>query len=206
MKDVLEVPESWFGLFDTIIALDHFFQKVMVITYLHVPAADAPASALQDAYEAGRSTIAAMLKVLKSKDLPLPPQPPVKLDQEYTSNIGRAGYESHVTELKKHIVTGDIIQTVPSQRIARPTTLHPFNIYRHLRTVNPSPYLFYVSCADFQIVGASPELLVKKDPITSRIINNIPATRATASTIWIPAAATALLGPATPGASPARLA
>ncbi|KAL1589489.1 hypothetical protein WHR41_01808 [Cladosporium halotolerans] len=172
MKDVLKVPESWFGLFDTIIALDHFFQKVMVITYLHVPPSDAPANALSDMYEAGRSNIARMLKILKSKDLPLPPQPPVKLDQEYTSNIGRAGYESHVTELKKHIVTGDIIQTVPSQRIARPTTLHPFNIYRHLRTVNPSPYLFYINCTSFQIVGASPELLVRKDPTTHRIINH----------------------------------
>jgi anthranilate synthase component 1 len=94
--------------------------------------------------------------------MPLPPQPPVQLEQEYKSNIGRSGYESHVTELKKHIVEGDIIQAVPSQRIARPTSLHPFNIYRHLRTVNPSPYLFYVDCADFQIIGASPELLVKE--------------------------------------------
>lgn len=172
VKDVLKVPESWFGLFDTIIALDHFFQKVMVITFLHVPPSNAPANALQEAYEAGRTTISNTLKILKTKDLPLPPQPPVKLDQEYTSNIGRPGYESHVTELKKHIVTGDIIQAVPSQRIARPTSLHPFNIYRHLRTVNPSPYLFYISCADFQIVGASPELLVRKDPTTSRIINH----------------------------------
>ena len=68
-----------------------------------------------------------------------------------------------MTTLKHHITAGDIIQAVPSQRFARPTTLHPFNIYRHLRTVNPSPYLFYVSCGDFQIVGASPELLVKNE-------------------------------------------
>jgi anthranilate synthase component 1 len=58
---------------------------------------------------------------------------------------------------------GDIIQAVPSQRFARPTSLHPFNIYRNLRNVNPSPYLFYLDCEDFQIIGASPELLVKEE-------------------------------------------
>ena len=65
--------------------------------------------------------------------------------------------------MKEHILKGDIIQAVPSQRIARPTSLHPFNIYRHLRTVNPSPYLFYIDLLDFQIIGASPELLVQSD-------------------------------------------
>ena len=68
-----------------------------------------------------------------------------------------------VTELKKHIVTGDIIQAVPSQRIARPTSLHPFNIYRHLRTVNPSPYLYYLSFEEVRVIGSSPEDLVRKE-------------------------------------------
>ncbi|KAK3623372.1 anthranilate synthase component 1 [Elasticomyces elasticus] len=172
LKDVLGVPESMFMLFDTIVAVDHFFQKVMVITYLHVPTADAPKGALKDAYEGCKKTIANMLRTLKKPDVPLPPQGPIKLDQEYSSNIGRQGYEAHVTKLKQHIVAGDIIQAVPSQRIARPTSLHSFNIYRHLRTVNPSPYLFYLDCDDFQIVGASPELLVKADPETGRIINH----------------------------------
>ncbi|KAK3114167.1 anthranilate synthase component 1 [Teratosphaeriaceae sp. CCFEE 6253] len=172
MKDVLAVPESLFMLCDTVVAVDHFFQKVMVITYLHVPTSDAPKNALEKAYEACKKTIADVLRTLKRPDVPLPPQGPINLDQEYSSNIGRKGYESHVTRLKEHIVQGDIIQAVPSQRIARPTSLHPFNIYRHLRTVNPSPYLFYLDCAAFAIVGASPELLVKADPVTGRIINH----------------------------------
>jgi anthranilate synthase component 1 len=65
--------------------------------------------------------------------------------------------------MKEHIVKGDIFQAVPSQRLSRPTTLHPFNLFRHLRTVNPSPYLFYIDCDDFQLIGASPELLVKEE-------------------------------------------
>ncbi|KAK5136040.1 hypothetical protein LTR08_004294 [Meristemomyces frigidus] len=170
LDDVLGVPESLFMLFDTIVAVDHFFQKVVVITYLHVPAADAPPTALETAYTACKETIANTVRVLKHPHLPLPPQGPIKMDQEFTSNIGRAGYEAHVTTLKRHISTGSIIQAVPSQRIARPTSLHPFNIYRHLRTVNPSPYLFYLDCSTFQIVGASPELLVKSS--AGRIITH----------------------------------
>ncbi|KAI1506472.1 anthranilate synthase component I [Biscogniauxia marginata] len=160
MKDVLKIPESLFMLFDTIIAFDRFYGVIKVITYLNIPE---NLDTLADEYAKATATIHELIEVLSSPEIPIPEQKPIKLDQEYTSNIGRAGYEGHVTELKKHIVSGDIIQAVPSQRFARPTSLHPFNIYRHLRTVNPSPYLFYINCRDFQIVGASPELLVKED-------------------------------------------
>ncbi|KAK4508611.1 hypothetical protein PRZ48_002350 [Zasmidium cellare] len=170
LKDILEIPESLFMLYDTIVAVDHFFQKVIIITYMSVPGSGASKSSVQESYQKSRETIERLVKVLKKPDLPLPPQDPIKLDQEYTSNIGRKGYEAHVTRLKKHIVTGDIIQAVPSQRIARPTNLHPFNIYRHLRTVNPSPYMFYLDCDDFQIIGASPEVLVKEE--AGRIITH----------------------------------
>ena len=160
MKDVLKVPESFFMLFNTIVAFDHFFQKVQVVTYFKVPS---NLDDLPEAYAEGQATIDAMVALLTSPETPLPPQPPIQTNQEYISNIGREGYEKHVTTLKKHITTGDIIQAVPSQRFSRPTNLHPFNIYRQLRTVNPSPYLFYIDCADFQLVGASPELLVKAE-------------------------------------------
>lgn len=160
MKDILKVPESLFMLFDTIIAFDRFYGVIKVVTYLHVPE---DLSSLDVEYQKAQSTIDEIVAILNDPHTPLPEQQPIKTDQEYTSNIGREGYEKHVTTLKKHIIAGDIIQAVPSQRIARPTSLHPFNIYRHLRTVNPSPYLFYVNCEDFQLIGASPELLVKKE-------------------------------------------
>lgn len=160
LKDVLKVPESLFMLFDSIIAFDHFYQVIKVITYIHVPEDEAQ---LPAAYEQGRNTILDIVSTLKTQDYELPEQPPIVQDQQYTSNVGREGYENHVHRLKEHITKGDIIQAVPSQRMARPTSLHPFNIYRHLRTVNPSPYLFYIDCADFQLVGASPELLVKEE-------------------------------------------
>ncbi|KAF2107365.1 anthranilate synthase-like protein component I [Lophiotrema nucula] len=159
-KDVLGVPESFFMLFDTVVAFDHFFQVVKVITYVKVPDS---LDDLEKAYEGAKKTLARYVSILKERDIPMPEQKPIETGLQYKSNIGQAGYESHVKTLKKHISVGDIIQAVPSQRFARPTSLHPFNIYRHLRNVNPSPYLFFLECEDFQIVGASPELLVKEE-------------------------------------------
>lgn len=168
MKDVLKIPESLFMLYDTIVAFDKFYGVMKVISYVKVPADGQ--TTLEAAYDEAKKTIDELVNVLSSPEIPLPEQGPIELGQEYKSNIGREGYEAHVTKLKEHIVIGDIIQAVPSQRFARPTNLHPFNIYRHLRTVNPSPYLFYIDCQDFQIVGASPELLVKSE--AGRIITH----------------------------------
>ena len=171
LKDPLQIPESLFMICDTIVAFDHFFQTIKVITHMHVrEEVDATVETLRADYEKAERDIGEIVKILQSPEVPLPPQPPIVKGQEYVSNIGREGYEGHVNRLKKHITKGDIIQAVPSQRFSRPTSLHPFNIYRHLRTVNPSPYLFYIDCADFQLVGASPELLVKAE--NGRIITH----------------------------------
>ncbi|KUL88069.1 hypothetical protein ZTR_04134 [Talaromyces verruculosus] len=167
LKDVLGIPESLFMLFDTTFAYDHFFQIIKIITY--IPITDGGAN-LEEAYRKGQMTIQEAIDTLLHPNIPLPPQGPILKNQEYKSNIGQAGYECHVTRLKEHIKIGDIFQAVPSQRLARPTSIHPFNLFRHLRSVNPSPYLFFVDCGDFQLVGASPELLVKNE--NGRIITH----------------------------------
>jgi anthranilate synthase component 1 len=166
LRDPLEVPESLFMLCDTIVAFDHFFQTIKVITHLHVSEGEdveITVKKLEVDYFKAQDTILEIIRILQDPTIPLPLQPPIKMGQKYASNIGQAGYEMHVNQLKKHITKGNIIQAVPSQRVSRPTSLHPFNIYRHLRTINPSPYLFYIDCIDFQLVGASPELLVKTE-------------------------------------------
>ncbi|PHH65125.1 hypothetical protein CDD81_3256 [Ophiocordyceps australis] len=167
-KDVLRIPESLFMLFDTIVAFDRFFGVIKVISYVALPQDET--SSLEHEYAKAQRTIDDIVNVLNSPKLELPKQGPIVMGHQATSNIGREGYEGHVTRLKKHIIKGDIFQAVPSQRFARPTSLQPFNIYRHLRTVNPSPYLFFIDCKDFQIVGASPELLVKSE--AGRIITH----------------------------------
>ena len=77
------------------------------------------------------------------------------------SNVGRERYIEMVDRCKKYIVAGDVIQVVPSQRLSRKTSAHPFSIYRALRMVNPSPYMYYLQMGDAFIVGASPEMLVR---------------------------------------------
>ncbi|KAJ5884271.1 ADC synthase [Penicillium tannophilum] len=144
MKDVLGVPESFFMLYDTIVAFDHFFQVVKVITYVPIPESDAD---IEAEYRKGEQIIQKTIETLLQDRTPMPPQGPIIQNQEYTSNIGQEGYENHVKVLKEHIGKGDIFQTVPSQRLSRPTSLHPYNLFRHLRT----------------LVGASPELLVKEE-------------------------------------------
>lgn len=160
LSDPLSIPESVFMLCDTILIYDHLYQSIKVVSHVFYPK-DAGATNLPFIYQTAESKIRRLAKILLSQTTPEVPQPPIVLGNEAVSNIGKKGYEAYVTKLKEHIVAGDIIQAVPSQRLARPTNLHPFNAYRHLRQVNPSPYMFYLDCGELQIVGASPETLCK---------------------------------------------
>lgn len=159
LKDTLGIPEAVFMLVDTLVIYDHIFQTLKVVSHVFCPS-NASAN-LSFVYQTAVAKARRLAKTLLSNLTPELRQPPVTLGNEGVSNVGKEGYEAFVTQLKKHIVAGDIIQAVPSQRLARPTALHPFNAYRHLRTVNPSPYMFYIDCGDHQVVGASPETLCK---------------------------------------------
>ena len=162
LKDVLGIPESVFMLCDTIVVFDHIYSTIRCVAHVHLPA-DAPPTKdhVASLYTQASQKVAALIATLTADKTLLPSQPPIIPDQEAVSNVGKAGYEGFVTSLRENIVKGDIIQAVPSQRLKRRTTLHPFNCYRHLRQVNPSPYMFYIDCGDCQLVGASPETLCK---------------------------------------------
>lgn len=147
-------------LCDTILIFDHIFQTLKVVSHVYLSDA-ADHTGIPKLYEAATSRIEHLMDLLANPNIPLPPQPLIVKGNAATSNVGKAGYEGFVTKLKEHILKGDIIQAVPSQRLSSPTTLHPFNVYRHLRQVNPSPYMFYLDCGGLQIVGASPETLCK---------------------------------------------
>jgi len=82
-------------------------------------------------------------------------------DQAVRSNMGLEEYLHKVERCRQYIIAGDIIQVVLSQRFSRPTSAHPLSIYRALRAINPSPYMYYLQTADCHIVGASPEMLVR---------------------------------------------
>jgi anthranilate synthase component 1 len=89
------------------------------------------------------------------------PAAPFNGKPEITANVTKEQYEDMVRRIKKHIYDGDIIQAVPSLRLGRITKASPFAIYRALRSVNPSPYMYFLHLDDFHIVGTSPELLVR---------------------------------------------
>ncbi|KAG6919974.1 hypothetical protein DXG01_013323 [Tephrocybe rancida] len=160
LRDTLQIPEAVFMLVDTLLIYDHMFQTVKVVSHVFAPK-NAGKVNLAFVYNTAVAKARRLAKSVLSANTPEPPQPPITLGAESVSNVGKEGYEGFVTRLKEHIVAGDIIQAVPSQRLARPTALHPFNAYRRLRQVNPSPYMFFLDCGDLQIVGASPETLCK---------------------------------------------
>ncbi|KAG5651783.1 hypothetical protein H0H81_007422 [Sphagnurus paluster] len=160
LRDSLNIPEAMFMLVDTLLIYDHIYQNLKIVSHVFAPQ-NAGHVNLAFVYQTAVAKARRLAKSLLSAVTPEPPQPPITLGSEGVSNVGKDGYEAFVTKLKQHIIAGDIIQAVPSQRLARPTTLHPFNAYRHLRQVNPSPYMYYLDCGDLQIVGASPETLCK---------------------------------------------
>lgn len=180
LKDVVQLPEAYLMLCNTIVAFDHVFQRFQVMHNI-----DTKETSLEEGYQIALGVISDIAQILADPQAPIPypEQQPIKLNQNFTSNVGKEGYESYVATLKKHIKCGDIIQAVPSQRVARPTSLHPFNIYKQLRCVNPSPYLFYIDCLEFQIIGASPELLCQSDSKNKVITHPIAGTVKRGSTI-----------------------
>ena len=167
IKDPVGVPESVFLYCDSIIIFDHIYQRIKFVSHVYMPDSPSELSSsrtpetIARLYKEAGERVRQLSSAALAESVPLPVQPPIMTGQQAVSNVGKAGYEAFVTSLRKNIVEGDIIQAVPSQRLARKTTLHPFNVYRHLRQINPSPYMFYVDVGDAQIVGASPETLCK---------------------------------------------
>lgn len=168
--DSLGVPEALFLLTDTILVFDHLRHKIQVVSHVRLD------GDVGYAYDKAVQRIEVLVQRLKE---PLPPVDPSEQslttpDQssfELTSNFTSAEYQAMVQRCKEYIVAGDIIQVVPSQRLARPTVAKPLDIYRSLRVLNPSPYMYFLNLDDFQIIGASPELLVR---VEKGVVLNFP--------------------------------
>ncbi len=158
------LPELHMGLYRRIVAFDQAQKTVLAVTNVPV---DNYAS-LREAYDAGENELAALIRQISTPpdgldgqaeltvgemdlDSPPPPMPP--------SNMGEGGYQQAVRRCKEYIRAGDAFQIVPSQRFELRTSADPFDIYRALRVVNPSPYMFYVQIDGAMLIGASPEIL-----------------------------------------------
>jgi anthranilate synthase component 1 len=166
--DPLGIPEAMFLFCDSMVVFDHIRHTVKVVAHCRLDG-DIDASYRQAAFQ-----IDDIAERLNNPTVTLPVEEVgavLRSSGRAESNIGREGYELMVERIRDEVIAGEVIQAVPSQRLARRTAVHPFNIYRQLRTVNPSPYMFYLDMGDFQIVGASPELLVR---VEDGVVTNHP--------------------------------
>ncbi|MBD3425843.1 MAG: anthranilate synthase component I [Candidatus Omnitrophica bacterium] len=151
-----DVPEMLFMLTDTILIFDHVDHKIKVVSNSLVEKDD-PGKAYRKACE----KIDRIVEKLK-KDLPEPEDLPVKDSRHETdSNFTEEQFREAVERTKEYIRSGEVIQLVLSQRFRRKTEADPFMVYRALRSINPSPYMFYLKLDGYRLVGSSPEILVR---------------------------------------------
>ncbi len=171
-EDELQLPDSFFMIAETILIFDHVNHQIKVVANAHVDgdvdAAYADAVGKIDAMVEKLTTVSEIAAVRNkeqdaehySDSLPDP-----------QSNFTKSAYEDIVKRAKEYIGAGDIIQVVPSQRFSCPVSVDTFDIYRALRVVNPSPYMYYLKCNSFDIVGASPEMMVR---VEDGIVQTVP--------------------------------
>jgi anthranilate synthase component 1 len=161
--DELALPDLSFVITDTLVIFDNLRQTVKVVANAVV---DRPAGAEQ-AYVKACERIDAIVEALKAPGRPLrplDPKPPAVPDGALQSNTTRAQFCDAVVRAKEYILSGDVFQVVLSQRFSAPRgEADPFDVYRALRVVNPSPYMFHLAFPEAQVTGASPEVLVRVD-------------------------------------------
>jgi anthranilate synthase component 1 len=156
-RDSLGLPESLFMFADTLLVFDHVTHKIKVLSHAHLDGNDIEA-AYQQAIGRIDELIDRLGQPLQTKGLSTSAG---RGRSGPTSNFSPEEYKAAVTRIKRYITAGEAIQVVPSQRLSQPTGVAPFEIYRALRTINPSPYMYYLDLVDFQIIGTSPEILVR---------------------------------------------
>ena len=149
-------------LFDQVIALDHLQQKIILIVNMPLTEEDGNVKskeALDMAYEEAKQRLVKIKELIEAHDYA--PHVPLKLKSEFTPRFSKEKYCEMVEKAKHHIKEGDIFQIVLSNRLEAGFEGSLLNTYRILRTLNPSPYMFYFSSSDMEVAGASPETLVK---------------------------------------------
>jgi anthranilate synthase component 1 len=143
---------------DAFVLFDNVTHTMKVVALAHT----AGTTSLRRAYDLASSRIENTIDQLRSTPV-MPPKALAVRFQPPESNLTPAQYGAAVEHAREYIRAGDIIQVVLSQRFEQPLASHPFSIYRALRQINPSPYMFYLDLGDEVVVGASPEVMVKVD-------------------------------------------
>jgi anthranilate synthase component 1 len=153
--DDLKAPDCFLMFFDRVLAFDHLRKQIHIIAV-----ADVRAEAPKEAYEHALRDIAALERKL-GKGVPRRRVQAHKDNYKLKETTGRAAFLKSILKAKEYIRAGDAFQIVLSQRMELEPGVAPFEIYRALRMINPSPYLYFLQTRNFQVLGSSPEMLVR---------------------------------------------
>ncbi|MBO0701245.1 MAG: chorismate-binding protein, partial [Zavarzinella sp.] len=177
-EDDRGLPDLSFAFYDRMVVFDHIDKTIAAVAHAHIPGVRSQESGVRKeelaaSYEAACRQVDRLVERLQQgvADLQLTdidPRGPVTIPHQ--SNFTPAEFKAAVVQCKEYINAGDIFQVVLSQRFKAPTRARPFDIYRALRVVNPSPFMFYVKAGPTTLVGASPEIMtrVEADLVTIR--------------------------------------
>jgi anthranilate synthase component 1 len=157
--DDRQLPDLCFAFYDRMVIFDHLTKTVAAVAHAHVDTTD-----LAGCYKKACQRVDRLVERLQQgvADLQLTDIAPVGVvERPYTSNFEPAAYQAAVVRCKEYIKAGDIFQVVLSQRLQTETRARRFDIYRTLRVVNPSPFLFYFKAGPLCLVGSSPEIMVR---------------------------------------------
>ena len=157
-KPGLDTPDVFFMITDTLVIFDIVTHRIKVVSNAHVNGGSVTA-----AYKKAVAKIDGIVKKLRRpvRGKASGARRTSKQKAKLRSNFTKARYEQAVLKAQEYIKAGDIFQVVPSQRFERPIKVEPFEIYRALRLINPSPYMYFLRCGDTTVVGASPEVMVR---------------------------------------------
>ncbi|MGI1680188.1 MAG: anthranilate synthase component I [Cellvibrionaceae bacterium] len=166
-KDVIGNPDILLMVSDEILVFDNLSGKLSIVVHAN-PEND---NALEKA-EARLDELVKQLQTAEPKTQPMKLQPDDNAENNFKSHYGKERYEAAVNTIKEYALAGDTMQVVPSQRLSIPFTADPLNLYRALRNLNPSPYMYFLNLSDHYVVGSSPEILARleKGEVTVRPI------------------------------------
>lgn len=150
------MPESLFTASKRLIVFDHLTHQIKVIAFAHLRENDDLKKLYDLACEEVDETIAELQRPLSS----ISEKAPFSLT-DLESNFNKDDFNESVRKAKEHIVAGDVIQVVLSQRFSGDVAGDDFTLYRNLRSINPSPYMFYLNFGEIRLIGSSPEILVR---------------------------------------------
>ena len=158
--DDLNLPDMYFMFYDETIVFDHLNKTIKVVCVAHIDERD-----IQDVYDDTVNKIDNVTNKLRTPVMTLSDDITEKgeLSLKFSSNFKKSDFLQAVETCKEYIRAGDIIQAVLSQRLQTEINAKPINIYRTLRVINPSPYMFYIKMKDLELIGSSPEVMVKVD-------------------------------------------